>query len=210
MTGPAVSPPGGTTPSDPPPGSPAGLPATTRVRSWRRVLMVAAIVGLLGALVAGVGAYLPSNRYQATATTVPCRRVVCIPVLKASAVIDALKAKGHPCEQERDHHWKCELMVGTLTFETTIEEVEGLISDVSVLVVRPPEEEPTAAVMDYLLWLAALPYTADEALTEEINDWVVDRIEADEDAEAEIGGYNYYVVTSNPGSIRLRVIGALR
>ncbi|GIJ27948.1 hypothetical protein Vqi01_31100 [Micromonospora qiuiae] len=174
------------------------------------MLMVSAIVGLLGALVAGVGAYLPTNRYQATATTVPCRRVVCIPVLKASTVVDALRAKGHPCEQERDRYWKCELVVGTITFETTIDEVEGLISDVSVLVARPADEEPTEAVMDYLLWLAALPYTADEALTEEVNNWVIDRIEANEDTEAEIGGYNYTVTTSSPGSIRLRISGALR
>jgi hypothetical protein len=186
---PPVGPPPVGLPSAGPP--PVGPPPGGKQRRWSRVLVIAAAVGLVGLLAAGIGTYVAVSSYQSGKRIVSCGAYECIPGLKASSVIEALKAQGHECKAE-EYSTTCELSIGPIRFEARMEVSKGLIPSATVSVDTIGDQASSSA-MPYLLWFAVLPYADDSATMADIRNWLTQQVEGHKTTKATIGDFEYEV-----------------
>jgi hypothetical protein len=193
-----------------PPIQPAGAPLVSPVGKparWRRALVIAVALGLVGFLAAGIGAYAAVSSYRSAQGTVSCTGAWgCIPGLKASKVVEAVKAQGHECAFKNS--WTCELWIGPIKFETQLSVSQGYISAVDLRVVRPDGDQASSAIMPYLLWFASLPYAGDAATVSDIKNWLTQQVEARKKTKAKIGDYSYELDAAKPTFISLYFRGA--
>ncbi|MEO3888381.1 hypothetical protein [Nonomuraea sp. B5E05] len=169
----------------------------------RWILILAA--GLAAFLAAGAGAYLYARDLRAGQVTQSCGSRDCIPGLEASALRDALRSRGHTCEDKSRGSWMCEMVVGSVHFEAWVESSDGGVHRLSPRVFHADDDPLTKAGLAYLTWFAVLPYRDDPAATAEIRNWLTSQTEAGKDTQATILDYTYVLRTSEKAHVRLDI-----
>jgi hypothetical protein len=184
-----------------------------------RVAILAAVVALVVAAVAGFAVTrgrTPSQR----PTDCPGSRARCIPTLQGSAVIAALKSKGHDCTSENRGdgvRWECKLQIGateySLHMNTRHGQVNTVLADVRVLADRPAQgggnQGAASGTVPYLLWFASLPFSDDPLTVADVKAWLTRQVEAGKRATVRIAGYRYIVDASKEGAATFDMEGMI-
>jgi hypothetical protein len=172
--------------------------------TWRRLRLIALAVALVTLVGGGTGGYLLTRSERKTSYRASCGNLYCIPSLKASSVIDALKRRGFTCVDKLTGT-ECQLRIGDTQYQSRVMDKDDLIygydNSVNVHGVR----EASASTKAFLVWLAALPFSDDPVLTEEINGWLIPRLSGGADVTAIIGGYQYRLAALDQQYVRLAV-----
>ncbi|WP_043632962.1 hypothetical protein [Nonomuraea candida] len=169
----------------------------------RWILILAA--GLAAFLAAGAGAYLYARDVRAGQVTQSCGARDCIPGVEAAALVEALKGRGHACENPSKGAWSCQMVVGSIAFQSWVHVSDGGVHRLTGKVFHADGGPLTEAGRAYLSWFAVLPYRDDPAAAAQIRDWLTQMIEADKDTKATILDYTYVLVTSKDDAVELDV-----
>ncbi|MGW4502221.1 hypothetical protein ACWENR_26885 [Micromonospora sp. NPDC004336] len=189
-----------------PPDPPSGPDATARRRtSWRRLLAVAAVAGLVALLGAGAGGFAVARDAELGSQTVRCGGGRCMPGLSPAALVDALTRKGFTCE-ERGGSWTCRLRIARTDFEAYVESYEGLVTDLSASVRSDEGDRVSSTTRSFLVWLGSVPVSHDPVTVEEVRGWLDQRVDGGADARATIGHYRYQLQAGDRAALRLRVL----
>jgi hypothetical protein len=194
------------------PGLSTGGPAPAgRAGGWgmRRLLLVALAVGFVAFAASGIATYAGVSSSRSAVGPVECEgggAGRCIPSLKSASVINALKAQGHDCSTEPGD-WVCALGIGEVRYESRLVEVGDQIGEYLTTVRKPDGSPPSNTTVEYLVWLACLPFADDPATESDIRNWVTQRLNDSKDAKVKIAKYGYELDTSDPGYIMLKVRG---
>ena len=172
--------------------------------TWRRLRLVALVVALVMLVAGGAGGYLLTRSERKTSYRASCGNLYCIPSLKASSVIDALKGRGFSCA-EKPSGAECRLRVGDTTYQSRVSDKDDLIYSYENSVNTHTAGEASPSTRAFLVWLAALPFSDDPVLTEEISGWLIPRLSGGADVKAVIGGYNYSLTALDQQYLRLDV-----
>ncbi|MEV4569842.1 hypothetical protein AB0K12_39295 [Nonomuraea sp. NPDC049419] len=167
--------------------------------------LVILAAGLAAFLAAGTGSYLYAHDLRAGQVTQSCGARACIPGLKASALLDALKGRGHECEDASGGAWLCEMVVGSIGLQARVNVSDGGVHRLTGTVFHADGDPLTEAGLAYLTWFAVLPYRDDPAATAQIRDWLTKMIEVDKDTQATILDYTYVLVTSKGDAVQLDI-----
>ncbi|GAB3151451.1 hypothetical protein GCM10027290_40710 [Micromonospora sonneratiae] len=201
---PPIPPPG---PANPPSGLPGPATPTSNVErrglSWGRLVLVAAMIGLVSLLGAGAGTFLLARNAELAEFTARCGTIRCIPI-SPSVLVDALKQKGFTCEEQYGD-WRCQLRIAGTEFEAYFGAHENLINDLSASVRSDEEEKIPAATKSFLLWIGSLPFGGDPVTVEEVRGWLTQRFESGDKAMATIGSYNCELTAEQKRILRLRI-----
>ncbi|RSM54643.1 hypothetical protein DMB66_37510 [Actinoplanes sp. ATCC 53533] len=199
------APPGATGPPGPiGPIGPVAQPAVDPVRAWRRLRLIALAVALVTLVAGGTGGYLLTRSERKASYRASCGNLYCIPSLKASSVLDALKGRGFTCTEKLNGP-ECELRIGDTTYRSRVSDKDDLIYSYDSSVNTHTAGEAPASTKAYLVWLAALPFSDDPVLTEEISGWLLPRLSGGADVTATIGGYQYRLSALDQQNLRLAV-----
>jgi len=194
-------PPGLTSPFAPPVPS-----ADDAKRAWRRLSLIALAVALVMIMGAGAGGYLLARSVRKSSDWATCGALHCIPSLKASSVIDALKERGFTCvEKISIDSTACQMRIGDTRFESHVMHKDDLIYHYDDSVNTDKDGEASASTKAFLMWFAALPFSNDPVLTEEIEAWLTSRLSGGADTKATIGGYAYSLKATDQHSLSLNV-----
>jgi len=187
-----------------PPGPP--LPsAGDAKRAWRRLRLIALAVALVVLVAGGAGGYLLARGVKKTSYRASCGTLRCIPSLPVSSVIDALKGRGFACAEKADvDTWTCQLRIGDTHYESRIAQQDGLIYKFDNSV-RTERSEVADAAKAFLVWFAAMPFSNDPVLAEEIDGWLIPRLSGGTDTKVTIGGYFYSLTAASQQYLRLDV-----
>jgi hypothetical protein len=197
----------------PAPPGPQGLPGSLAPpvpsagdvkRAWRRLCLISLAVALVMLVAGGASGYLLASDARKTSYRASCgNRSYCIPSLKVASVIDALKGRGFTCA-EKASDWECRLRIGDTRYESNIAHKDGLIYrfDNSVNTERREVADSTKA---FLVWFAAMPFSNDPVLAEEIDGWLMPRLSGGTDTRVTIGGYFYSLTAVHKQSLSLNV-----
>jgi hypothetical protein len=184
------------------------------------VAILAAVVALVVAAVAGFAVTRGRTPSQRPGDC-PGSRARCIPTLQGSAVIAALKSKGHGCDSESENRadgvrWECKLQIGateySLHMRTLHGQVNTVLADVRVLADRPAQGGSRGAAsgtVPYLLWFASLPFSDDPLTVADVRAWLTRQVEAGRKATVEIAGYRYEVDASKEGAATFDMEGMI-
>jgi len=172
--------------------------------TWRRLRFVALMVALVMLVAGGAGGYLLTRSERKTSYRASCGNLYCIPSLKASSVVDALQGRGFTCASKPSGS-ECELRIGNTTYRSRVSNKNGLIYSYDNSVNSHSAGEASASTKAFLVWLAALPFSDDPVLIEEINGWLLPRLGGGADVKATIGGYNYSLTALDQQYLRLAV-----
>lgn len=197
---PMPAPPGG--PPFPPPQA-GPVSDSSGGRGSRRATVVIA-VALVCLLVAGVGAYAAARDYRVNQTTQSCGYGKCIPGLRITTVVDALKERGHKCESHT-MSWNCGMKIGLVYLNTWLQTSGESIHSISVTINRMGGDALAGTGHSYLSWFAGLPYRDDPVLIKEIEGWIAEQIDARKDKKATIGDYEYVIQFPREEVVELRV-----
>lgn len=211
-----VTPPGPPTdrPAGPPPGQPPSAagpslpgaapgPAPGGGRSRRGLVVL--LVGLVVFLAAGGGAYALARDYRVNQMTQDCGRSHgCIPALKITTLAEALRDRGHTCD-EKDSSWHCDMVIGRVYFDVWLQTSEEYIYSISVRLFRMDDKALAGTGLAYLSWFAALPFRDDPVLTKEIEGWITQQIDANKDTKATIGDYEYVIQRPDADNVEFTI-----
>ncbi|MEU6415499.1 hypothetical protein [Microbispora sp. NPDC046933] len=159
-------------------------------QSGRRSRRIAVgTIGLVVFLLAGLGAYAVAYNDRKQDTKY-CGHD-CVPGLKITTVVEALKGQGHTCADER-RSWSCELKVGKVRFEAdlfragNVVDFYDYISKVEARIINP-DSTTAAAGLDYMSWFAALPHRDDPPTVKKVGGWLAEQVGAGEDVTYVLG-----------------------
>ncbi|SEM69734.1 hypothetical protein SAMN05660976_05828 [Nonomuraea pusilla] len=177
----------------------SGAPA----RRGSRLIVVGAI-GLVLFLLAGVGGYVVMS--DARREDLSYCGHDCVPGLKITTVVEALKGRGHSCADER-LFWSCDLRVGDVRFEAVLYRpaaalnVYDYISKVKLKIRNPDGNTSVGADVGYMSWFATMPHRDDPTTVKKVNDWLAEGVRAEKDVTYVLGWE--YVLQRNAQSIDL-------
>lgn len=174
-------------------------------RAWRRLWLLALAVALVMVVGGGASGYLLTRAVKQTSHRATCGNLYCIPTLKAASVIDALKGQGFTCVEDSVTSWKCELRIGDTQYRSRLSHRDGLILSFDDSVSTGKTGEASASTKAYLVWFAALPFSDDPVLTEQIDGWLLPRLSGGADTRATIGGYSYRLTATDQQYLSLYV-----
>ncbi|NBE79569.1 hypothetical protein [Micromonospora rubida] len=183
----------------------AGAKEGRRGTGRRRLVLVAAVVGLVALLGAGAGGYAIARDSKLGEQTASCGNSRCFPGITPAMVVEALTRKGFACEEERRGDWTCRLTIAGAEFRAYVESYEGLISDFSGSVHPGYEDEVPAMTRSFLGWLGSIPVAHDPVLAGEVRGWLDQHFEGGAEARATIGHYRYELNAEEKANIDLRV-----
>lgn len=172
--------------------------------TWRRLRLIALAVALVTLVGGGTGGYLLTRSERKTSYRASCGNLYCIPSLKASSVIDALRGRGFTCA-EKNSTWECRLRIGDTSYQSRLSQRDGLIYNYDDSVRTEKDGEASASTRAFLVWFAALPFADDPVLTAEIDGWLTPRLGGGALTKATIGGYTYDLTALDPQYLRLNV-----
>jgi hypothetical protein len=165
------------------------------------------VAGLVAFLAAGAGCFALVSASRDTTGPIDCGGDRCIPTLRVGPVVDALKSQGHDCGLDGGD-WACKLSIGAVYYEASIGVAPGdQITEVQGTVTKPEDSPLSARSVNYLVWLASLPFAGDKPTTSKTRTWVTERVKDSKDSKAKISGYEYELDSSNPHHIELSVRG---
>jgi len=170
----------------------------------RRVPLIALTIALAALLAGAAGGYLLARGVKKSADRATCDNLRCIPSLKASSVIDALRGRGFTCA-EKNSTWECRLRIGDTSYQSRLSQRDGLIYNYDDSVRTEKDGEASASTRAFLVWFAALPFADDPVLTAEIDGWLTPRLGGGALTKATIGGYTYDLTALDPQYLRLNV-----
>jgi hypothetical protein len=195
-------------PGPPGPLAPSALSALSgddAKRAWRRLWLIALAVALVMLVGGATSGYLLTRDIKQTAHRATCGNLYCIPTLKASSVIDALKGRGFTCIEGTATRWDCELQAGDTYYRSSLSHRDGLILSYDDSVKTGNAGEASASTKAFLVWFAALPFSNDPVLTEQIDGWLIPRLSGGADTKATIGGYTYRLAATDQQYLSLYV-----
>ncbi|MFG1777725.1 hypothetical protein ACGFIR_14495 [Micromonospora sp. NPDC049051] len=176
-----------------------------RAASWRRLALVAGVVGLVALLGAGAGGYAVARNSELGAQTARCGGGRCIPGLSPAMLTDALTQKGFTCEERGHGVSTCELGIAGAEFTTYVDSHENLITNLSGSVRSDYGDKVPATTRSFLTWLGSIPVSHDPVTVGEVRGWLDQRLDGGESAKATIGAYRYELTAAGKESLRLRV-----
>ncbi|WP_204018123.1 hypothetical protein [Sphaerimonospora thailandensis] len=163
------------------------------------------MIALVVFLAAGGGAYALTRDYRSNQMTQDCGNSYgCIPGLKVTTLVEALKDRGHTCE-EKSSSWHCDMVIGHVYFDLWLQTSGGYIYSVSVRLHRMDDKALTGTGLSYLSWFAALPFRDDPVLTKEIEGWIAQQLENNKDTKATIGDYEYVLQRPEAESVEFTI-----
>jgi hypothetical protein len=189
-------------PSAPPGGGPGPGPGNDGRRKW---LLLPALGGITLLLV-GIGAFFLARSYEGSQASQSCGSYDCIPRLEAVKVVEALQDKGHTCKEEHVNR-TCELRIGLVRFEVTLQVADDLIHAIDVMIRRAGNEPVGEIGLAYMNWFATLPYARDAETAAQIEAWVAEQVNGNKDTEASIGDYAYRLTNPEADRIQLNIKG---
>jgi hypothetical protein len=192
-----------------PPGSPSapsGGGAPSGENGRRKWLLLPAL-GAVTLLLVGLGAFFLARSYEGSRASQSCGSYDCIPRLEAAKVVKALQDKGHTCTEELNHR-TCDLRIGLVLFEATLQVTDGLIHAISVRIYRADSDPVTGTGLAYLNWFATLPYARDAETSAQIEAWVAEQVNGNKDTKATIGDYEYGLTNPETHSVELNIKGS--
>lgn len=174
----------------------------------RRQVFIAIVGALVTFVASGVTTFSVVRIASGGGTPEPveCGGYLCIPSLRAEAVINSLQAQGHHCGAD-GREWVCQLQAGAVRYQMRIHEESGGVAEPWFDITKPQAVQPTERMLDYMTWVAALPFADDAATTADIRNWLRQQIRDAKDSTAKIAGYTYAVRASNRRDIGLSVKG---
>jgi hypothetical protein len=173
----------------------------------RRKWFLLPALGAVMLLVVGVGAFLLARSYQGSRAAQSCGSYDCIPRLEAATVVKALQDKGHTCKEDLNQR-TCDLRIGLVRFEATLQVADELIHAISVKIYRAGSEPVTETGLAYLDWFATLPYARDAETSAQIEAWVAEQVNGNKDTKATIGDYEYRLTNPETFSVELNIKGS--
>ncbi len=176
-------------------GQPAG-------RRW----LVTAAVAVAVLLASGGTSYAIARSHGKSGTSQSCDVHKCIPRLKAATVVEALTERGYTCSANLNQR-RCQLRAGVFYFDSTLQVSEELITRIHLRVFREASAALTPRSVAYLTWFGTLPYRDDPRLTGQIEAWVSEQVEAQKDAKATIGDYEYTLTVKEPHDVLIEIKG---
>ncbi|MDQ7908252.1 hypothetical protein RB614_27370 [Phytohabitans sp. ZYX-F-186] len=172
----------------------------------RRKWLLLPALGAAVLLLAGAGAFFLARGYEGSQASQSCGSYSCIPRLEAATVVKALRDKGHTCTEEFNHR-TCDLKIGLVRFEATLQVADELIHAMSVSVYRGGSDPVTETGLAYLNWFATLPYARDAETSAQIEAWVAEQVNGNKDTQAVIGDYEYRLTNPETYSVELNIKG---
>lgn len=185
---------------------PGGAAPTTPGRGGAGRWILVGVLGVVMLLLTGLGGYFGGRSYQGSRASQSCDGYDCIPRLEAEKVVKALQDKGHNCRADRNHR-SCELHIGMVGFDVSLQVADGLIHAIEVQIFRAGDYPITEFGMAYLNWFATLPYARDEQTSAEIRQWLAEQVNGNKETEATIGDYSYKLTRPDRGKILLYIEG---
>lgn len=77
--------------------------------------------------------------------------------------LDALRGRGHTCEDTSGGSWLCEMVVGSIGFQAWVHVSDGGVHRLTGTVFHADGDPLTEAGLAHLTWFAVLPYRDDPA-----------------------------------------------
>ncbi|MEV0597170.1 hypothetical protein [Nonomuraea cavernae] len=142
------------------------------------------MISLVVFLLAGVGAYVIAGSVRGQDTRY-CGHD-CVPGLKITTVVEALKRQGYTCADGRIL-WSCGLKVGEVRFTADLFRANSVakfyeyIDKVELRILNPGGDTLAGADLDYMSWFATLPHRDDPSTVKKVNDWLTEQLGVDGD-----------------------------
>jgi hypothetical protein len=164
---------------------------------------VAILVALVALVVATVASFAVTRSKTPSQRPIRCQgnNTGCIPTLKGSDVIAALKSKGHNCTSEKSQDevvWKCNLLIGATNYDLRLATLHGQVISVLAGVLADNRSQSGkrgtgSRTVPYFLWFASLPFSDDPRTVADVKAWLTRQVEAGRKATVDIAGYRYRV-----------------